>query len=110
MKEMTEAFTLVFAIGGLVSWASWHFTRHYAERSWWWRAILCVLFAATFTPTAFHLFHGLVVIPAIVEFWLIFQGETVSSALGLGALPILVVASLLFVGWSVFIRRHSHVA
>src|ERR1700722_244394 len=105
MKEMIEAFILVFAIGGLISWAAWHFTRRFAERSRWWRAVLCILFAATLVPTCFHLFRGLVVCPAIVPFGLIFDGEQISFRLLFGALPIFVAAGLIFVVCFVLIHR-----
>jgi hypothetical protein len=110
MKEMIEAFMLVFAIGGLISWAAWHFTRRLAGRSWWWRVALCILFAVTLAPTSYHLFGGLVVCPAVVVLSCISNGEP-SFCLSFGALPILVVTSLLLAIWSVLIhRRANHVA
>jgi len=110
MKEMIEAFILVFAIGGLISWAAWHFTRRFAERSWWWRAVLCILFAVTLSPTSYHLFGGLVVCPAVIPLLAAFDGQF-AFCLGYGALPILVLASLILAIWSVLIhRRHDHVA
>jgi len=110
MKEMIEAFILVFAIGGLISWTAWHFTRGFAERSWWWRVALCILFAATIGPTSYHLFGGLVVCPAVIVLSGIFNGEP-SFCLTFGALPILVLASLVLAIWSVMIhRKHDYVA
>jgi membrane associated rhomboid family serine protease len=46
MKEMIEAFILACAIGGLISWAAWHFTRHFTERSWWLLTLAGVLVLA----------------------------------------------------------------
>jgi len=46
MKEMIEAFILACAIGGLISWAAWHFTRHFSERSWWLLTLAGVLVLA----------------------------------------------------------------
>jgi hypothetical protein len=43
---MIEAFILACAIGGLISWAAWYFTRHFAERSWWLLTLAGVLVLA----------------------------------------------------------------
>ena len=43
---MIEALILACAIGGLISWAAWYFTRHFAERSWWLLTLAGVLVLA----------------------------------------------------------------
>jgi len=43
---MIEGFILACAIGGLISWAAWYFTRHFAERSWWLLTLAGVLVLA----------------------------------------------------------------
>jgi rhomboid protease GluP len=43
---MIEAFILALAIGGLISWAAWYFTRHFSERSRWLLTLAGVLVLA----------------------------------------------------------------
>jgi len=43
---MIEAFIWSCAIGGLISWAAWYFTRYFDERSWWLLTLAGVLVLA----------------------------------------------------------------
>src|SRR5688500_10205499 len=43
---MIEAFILACVIGGIISWAAWYFTRHFAEWSRWLLALAGVLVLA----------------------------------------------------------------
>jgi hypothetical protein len=108
---MVETFLVVLAVGGLISSAAWYYSRHLAQRSWWWRALLCILFAGVITPTCFLFSGHLAVYPALAAFALVFEGKNPLFCLLYGALPMSVVALLLFAIWSVFThRRHDPVA
>lgn len=111
MKDMIETFLVVLTVGGFISTAAWYYSRHLAQRSWSWRALLCILFACAVTPTCFQLSGHLAVYPAFATLTLILAGKNASFCLLYGALPLLVAAALVFAIWSILIcRRHDYVA
>jgi hypothetical protein len=57
-----------------------------AQRSWWWRAVLCILFGAVVTPTCFQFSGHLALYPALATFALILEGKSPSFCLLYGAL------------------------
>lgn len=111
MIDMIETFLVVLAIGGFISTATWYYSRHLAQRSWWWRALLCILFAGAVTPTCFQFSGHPAVYPAVATLALLVESKNPSFCLLYGALPLFVAAALVFAIWSASIhRRHDHAA
>jgi len=112
-----EAFLFVLAVGGFISAVTLFFTRRLTER-WWWRAVICILFGMSIAPGCFQFsIFGpprWVVWPAAFVLLNLFDGTDVLFSLMVGGLPVLLCASLMFVFWSVVIRRRhrleNHVA
>ena len=105
--EFPFDFLTVFIVGGLVCAIAWLFARRLICRSRWWRAVFCILIAATITPTCIHLFDDWVVAPATLIMLLAFHSDNVLMTLLYGALPILAVAGLVFMLWSVVASRRQ---
>jgi hypothetical protein len=101
-------FLTVFAVGGFLCGMAWLFARRLIRQSKWWRAVFCLLIAATITPTCFP-FFGWTVAPAAVMALLVFGHSNVLAGFLYGVLPVVAVASLGLVVWSLIVsRRHRH--
>jgi hypothetical protein len=47
-------FLAVFGIGSIICAPTWFFARHRIERSWKWRAFICLLIGVSIAPTFFQ--------------------------------------------------------
>lgn len=105
-----KLFLPVLAVGVLLCGAAWFFARRRIQQSWRWRAPFCFLIAAFVTPSAIKIGESWFLIPAVFITTVIIS-EVNDKRYGLlfGILPIFVVASIIFVVWTIILRRHSHV-
>jgi glucan phosphoethanolaminetransferase (alkaline phosphatase superfamily) len=109
--SIIKAFLAVFAVGGLFCGAAWVFARRRIQQSWRWRAPFCFLIAASVTPSAIKISKSWAPIPAVfIVPVIISDANDMRFGLLFGMLPIFVVASIIFVVWTIILRRHSHVA
>jgi hypothetical protein len=105
-----EPFLVVFAAGALLCGVAWFFVRTRIRHSWHWRAPFCFLLAASITPTAIKFWGSWSVVPAASIAPITFCGDSDwSIGFLFGLLPILGVASIIFVVWTIM-RRRSYVA
>jgi len=106
-----KLFLPVLAVGGLLCGAAWVFARRLIQQSWLWRAPFCFLIAAFVTPSAMKVGESWFPIPAVfITTFIISEVNDMRYGLLYGILPIFVVASIIFVVWTIILRRHSHVA
>jgi len=110
IDSFAQDYLLVLTVGGLICVSMWFFARRLIHRSRLWRAAFCILVAATILPTCFpSVFGGVIIAPSTMVALCVFERDTIPFALLFGVLPILAVAGLIFVLWSVIVwRRHRH--
>ena len=105
----SKVFLAVLAVGGLLCGAVWVFARRLIQQSWLWRAPFCVLIAVFVTPSTTKIGESWFLIPAVfITTFIISEVNDVWYGLLFGILPIFVVASIIFVVWTIILRRHSH--
>ena len=110
--RLFKDFLEVFAVGGLLWGVVWLFARKRIQQSWRWRGPFCFLIAISITPTAIKIGESWSLIPAAFIALFAPFGDNGDMRYGLlfGLLPILAVASIIFVVWSIILRKLQHVA
>ena len=108
MRSM-EAFLAVLAVGGLLCGTAWILARRRIRQSGLWRAPFCLLLAVFVTPSVVKIGGSWVLIPAVfIAPVAISDADDVRAGLLFGVLPIVLVAGMVFVVWTIIVRRHRH--
>ena len=113
MKFESHTYLLTAAVGFPIVSVLWFAARKRVQHSWRWRAALSLLLAAIVAPTIFRLLGEASVLPAVV---LIpnFVAELLAGGIDLWwgllylALPIIAVATIIFLVWAgLRVRRYT---